>query len=41
MTSLGHEVVDAFYVVDQSGAKLTDDEHLHEVQRGIAVHLTQ
>jgi [protein-PII] uridylyltransferase len=41
VTSLGHEVVDAFYVVDQNGAKLTDDEHLHEIQRGIAVHLTQ
>jgi [protein-PII] uridylyltransferase len=40
VTSLGHEVVDAFYVVDQSGAKLTDDEHLREIQRGIAVHLS-
>ena len=39
VTSLGHEVVDAFYVVDQTGAKLTDDDHLREIQRGIAVHL--
>jgi [protein-PII] uridylyltransferase len=39
VTSLGHEVVDAFYVVDHTGAKLTDDEHLHEIRRGIAVHL--
>ena len=41
VTSLGHEVVDAFYVVDQTGAKLTDEDHLHEIQRGIAVHLTR
>ena len=40
MTSLGHEVVDAFYVVDQDGAKLIDDEHLREIQRGITVHLS-
>ncbi len=40
VTSLGHEVVDAFYVVDQTGAKLTDDDHLREIQRGIAVHLS-
>ena len=39
VASLGHEVVDAFYVVDQSGAKLTDEDHLREIQRGIAVHL--
>ena len=39
VASLGHEVVDAFYVVDQDGQKLQDDEHLREIQRGIAVHL--
>ncbi|MDQ1518288.1 MAG: [protein-PII] uridylyltransferase [Actinomycetota bacterium] len=39
VTSLGHEVVDAFYVVDHSGGKLTDEDHLREIQRGIAVHL--
>jgi [protein-PII] uridylyltransferase len=39
VASLGHEVVDAFYVVDRDGAKLTDEEHLKEIQRGIAVHL--
>jgi len=39
VSSLGHEVVDAFYVVDQTGAKLTDEDHLREIQRGIAVHL--
>jgi [protein-PII] uridylyltransferase len=39
VTSLGHEVVDAFYVVDHTGGKLTDADHLREIQRGIAVHL--
>jgi len=39
VASLGHEVIDAFYVVDQGGAKLTDEDHLREIQRGIAVHL--
>jgi [protein-PII] uridylyltransferase len=39
VASLGHEVVDAFYVVDADGAKLTDEDHLREIQRGIAVHL--
>jgi [protein-PII] uridylyltransferase len=39
VASLGHEVVDAFYVVDGDGAKLTDEDHLREIQRGIAVHL--
>src|SRR2546423_3339976 len=39
VTSLGHEVVDAFYVVDRDAAKLIDEDHLREIQRGIAVHL--
>jgi [protein-PII] uridylyltransferase len=39
VASLGHEVVDAFYVVDRDGTKLTDEDHLREIQRGIAVHL--
>ena len=39
VASLGHEVVDAFYVVDRDGAKIEDEEHLREIQRGIAVHL--
>ena len=39
VASLGHEVVDSFYVVDRDGRKLDDDEHLREIQRGIAVHL--
>ena len=39
VTSLGHEVVNAFYVVDRDGTKIDDEEHLLEIQRGIAVHL--
>ena len=39
VASLGHEVVDAFYVVDRDGRKVEDPEHLREIQRGIAVHL--
>jgi hypothetical protein len=39
VSSLGHEVVDAFYVVDRDGSKIADEEHLREIQRGIAVHL--
>ena len=41
VASLGHEVVDAFYVVDRDGAKIEDEDHLREIQRGIAVHLTR
>ena len=41
VSSLGHEVVDAFYVVDRDGTKIGDEEHLREIQRGIAVHLAQ
>jgi [protein-PII] uridylyltransferase len=40
VSSLGHEVVDSFYVVDQTGAKIADSEHLREIQRGITVHLS-
>jgi [protein-PII] uridylyltransferase len=39
VTTLGHEVVDAFYVVDAGGAKLTDTEHLDEVRRAVTAHL--
>ena len=33
--TLGHEVVDAFYVVDAAGEKLTDDDQLHELERAL------
>ncbi|MGH8998230.1 MAG: hypothetical protein ACRDY7_02460, partial [Acidimicrobiia bacterium] len=39
-TTLGHEVVDAFYVVDADGAKLTDADHLAEVRRGLLAALS-
>jgi [protein-PII] uridylyltransferase len=32
VSTLGHEVVDAFYVVDRSGAKVTDDEALAAIE---------
>jgi [protein-PII] uridylyltransferase len=39
VNSLGHEVVDAFYVVDAGMAKLTDPERLEEIERGVVAHL--
>ena len=39
VSTLGHEVVDAFYLVDAGGAKLTDGEHIDEVSRAVAAHL--
>jgi [protein-PII] uridylyltransferase len=40
VSTLGHEVVDAFYVVDAGGTKLTDTEQLAEVSRAVAAHLS-
>jgi [protein-PII] uridylyltransferase len=39
VSTLGHEVVDAFYVVDAGGQKVTDPEHLAEVERAILAAL--
>jgi [protein-PII] uridylyltransferase len=39
VSTLGHEVVDAFYVVDASGRKVVDPEHLAEVERAILAAL--
>jgi [protein-PII] uridylyltransferase len=39
VSTLGHEVVDAFYVVDAGGAKLADSDHLAEVSRAVVAHL--
>ncbi len=33
--TLGHEVIDSFYVVDRAGAKLTDERQLAEVERAV------
>jgi [protein-PII] uridylyltransferase len=39
--TLGHEVVDVFYVVDQAGGKLDDGDHRREVQRAILTELSR
>ncbi|HVF74855.1 MAG TPA: [protein-PII] uridylyltransferase [Acidimicrobiales bacterium] len=41
VSTLGHEVVDAFYVVDREGRKVEDQEHLAEVERAILDALTR
>jgi [protein-PII] uridylyltransferase len=33
--TLGPQVVDTFYVVDVTGAKVTDDRHLGEIERAL------
>jgi [protein-PII] uridylyltransferase len=35
VSTMGHEVVDAFYVVDRSGAKVLDDEALDAVESAV------
>jgi [protein-PII] uridylyltransferase len=35
VSTLGHEVVDAFYVVDRTGAKVTDDEALAAIDAAV------
>ncbi|MDQ3571059.1 MAG: [protein-PII] uridylyltransferase, partial [Actinomycetota bacterium] len=39
VSTLGHEVVDAFYVTDADGEKVDDDQHLREVQRAVLAEL--
>ena len=39
VSTLGHEVVDAFYVIDAAGGKVIDAEHLVEVERAILAAL--
>jgi [protein-PII] uridylyltransferase len=39
--TLGHEVVDSFYVVDRYGQKLTDGERIRELERAVLFELSQ
>jgi [protein-PII] uridylyltransferase len=39
ISTLGHEVVDAFYVTNGSGEKVTDAEHLGEIGRAVITEL--
>jgi [protein-PII] uridylyltransferase len=41
VSTLGHEVVDAFYVVDSSGAKVDDADYLGEVERAVLAELSR
>ncbi len=41
VATLGHEVVDSFYVVDAEGAKIADGEHAREVERAVLVELSR
>lgn len=41
VSTLGHEVVDAFYVTDAAGARLDDEAHRHEVERAVLAELSR
>jgi [protein-PII] uridylyltransferase len=41
ISTVGHEVVDAFYVVDGLGGKITDAEHLAEIERAVLAELAR
>ena len=41
VSTLGHEVVDAFYVTDAAGSKLSDDGHRREVERAVLAELSR
>jgi [protein-PII] uridylyltransferase len=41
VSTLGHEVVDAFYVRDTRGAKIEDAQHLREVERAVLAELSR
>ena len=41
VATLGHEVVDSFYVADAEGAKIADGEHAREVERAVLVELSR
>jgi [protein-PII] uridylyltransferase len=35
VSTMGHDVVDVFYALDGYGAKLTDPEHVGQIERAI------
>ncbi len=41
VSTLGPEVVDVFYVVSASGAKITDPDHVAEIERAVAFELSR
>jgi [protein-PII] uridylyltransferase len=41
VSTLGHEVVDAFYVTDATGSKIADDAHRGEIERAVLLELSR
>ncbi len=41
VATLGHEVVDSFYVADATGAKVADGDHAREIERAVLVELSR
>ena len=41
VSTLGHEVVDSFYVTDSSGQRVTDAEHRAEIERAVLAELSR
>lgn len=39
--TLGHVIVDRFYVVDMHGKKLTDSERISELERAVLFELSR
>ena len=39
--TLGHEVVDSFYVVDRQGSKLDDEERIRQLEKAVRFRLSQ
>jgi [protein-PII] uridylyltransferase len=38
--TLGHQIIDSFYVVDADGAKVVDAGRLHEIERAVLHGIT-
>jgi [protein-PII] uridylyltransferase len=41
VSTLGHEVVDAFYVTDAAGSKIGDEAHRAEIERAVLLELSR